>query len=176
MAKYFSNVNDLQELRKQYKNLLKKHHPDNGGNVADMQEINAEYDILFKALKNRHESKTADGSRTDTAGSDTKSTYNENMYDWENDKALREALEKIIAFSGIEILICGQWIWVSGNTYSYRKELKEIGFKFASQKKQWYYHTEIFRKKSRKTLSMDDIRSYYGSTSVQTMQRELLEA
>ena len=180
MAKYFSNVNDLQELRKQYKNLLKKHHPDNGGNVADMQEINAEYDILFKVLKDRHDSKTT-GSRTDqnnadTAGSDTKSTYNENMYDWENDKALREALEKIIAFSGIEILICGQWIWVSGNTYNYKKELKEIGFKWASQKKQWYWKSEAYQKKSRKTLSMDEIRNYYGSIKIRTEDLRVIEA
>ena len=176
MAKYFSNVNDLQELRKQYRDLLKKHHPDNGGNVSDMQEVNAEYDRLFKVLKDRHESKTTDGSRTDTTGSNTKSTYNSNMYDWENDKALRDALEKIINFDGIEIEIVGQWIWVSGNTYAYKKELKDIGFKWASTKKQWYFHTEEFKKKSHKSLSMDDIRSYYGSTRVQTTQRELLEA
>lgn len=51
------------------------------------------------------------------------------MYDWENDRALREVLEKIINIDGIEILICGQWIWVDGNTCVYKKELKEIGFK-----------------------------------------------
>lgn len=176
MAKYFSNVNDLQELRKQYRDLLKKHHPDNGGNVSDMQDVNAEYDRLFKVLKDRHESKTTNQNNADTAGSNTKSTYNSNMYDWENDKALRETLEKIINFDGIEIEIVGQWIWVSGNTYAYKKELKDIGFKWASTKKQWYFHTEEFKKKSHKSLSMDDIRSYYGSTRVQTMQRELLEA
>ena len=101
-----------------------------------MQDVNAEYDRLFKVLKDRHESKTTDGSRTDTTGSNTKSTYNSNMYDWENDKALRDALEKIINFDGIEIEIVGQCIWFSGNTYAYKKELKEIGFKWASQKKQ----------------------------------------
>ena len=42
MNKYFKEANTLEELRKQYKQLLKMHHPDNGGNVADMQEINAE--------------------------------------------------------------------------------------------------------------------------------------
>ena len=69
------------------------------------------------------------------------------MYDWENDKALHEALEKNITFEGIEILICGQWIWVSsGNAYNYKKELKEIGFKWASAKK-WYFHTDTFIKK-----------------------------
>lgn len=176
MGKYFSKVNNLQELRKQYRDLLKKFHPDNGGNVSEMQEVNAEYDKLFKAMKDRHENESADSNKSDNSSSNTKTHYNDNMYDWENDKALREALEKIIAFEGIEILICGQWIWVSGNTYQYKKELKEIGFKWASQKKQWYYHTDIFIKKSHKSLSMDEIRDYYGSTKVQTMQRELLEA
>ncbi len=136
-----------------------------------MQEINAEYDRLFKVLKDRHESKTANSNERNT-----KTDFNANMYDWENDKALREMLEKIINFNGIEIEIIGQWIWVSGNTYSYKKDLKEFGFKWASQKKQWFWHGEAFRKKSRKTLSMNDIRNYYGSTKVQTDKRILLEA
>jgi len=171
MGKYFKDVNTLEELRRQYRDLLKKHHPDNAnGSTAATQEINAEYDRLFKALKDRHESKSADNSNT------KQSDYSQNMYDWENDKALREVLEKIINFNGIDIEIAGQWIWISGNTYTYKKELKEFGFKWASQKKQWYWHSEIFRKKSHKTLSMEDIRNYYGSTKVNTNSRVLLEA
>ena len=170
MAKYFKDINTLKELRRQYRDLLKKFHPDNGGNVSDMQEINAEYDKLFKVLKDRQESKATDNQNT------KQSDYSQNMYDWENDKALREVLEKIINFNGIDIEIAGQWIWISGNTYAYKKELKEIGFKWTSQKKQWYWHSEIFRKKSHKTLSMEDIRNYYGSTKVNTNSRILLEA
>ena len=172
--KYFKDVRTLEELRRQYKELLKKYHPDNAnGSTEATQEINAEYDKLFKVLKDKHENnsnKTADSTNT------KRSDYNKNMYDWENDKALREVLQKIINFDGIEIEIVGTWIWVSGNTYSYKKELKELGFKWASQKKQWYFHTDVFKKKSHKTLSMDDIRSYYGSTKVNTMHMELLEA
>ena len=48
--KYFENINTLEELRKQYKELLKLHHPDNGGNLEIMQEINTEYDRLFKVF------------------------------------------------------------------------------------------------------------------------------
>ena len=98
------------------------------------------------------------------------------MYDWENDRSLREVLQKIINFDGIEIEIVGAWLWVSGNTYKYKKELKEIGFKWASQKKMWYWKSEAYQKKSHKSLSMDDIRNYYGSTKVQTDTRVLLEA
>ena len=144
-----------------------------GGSEDITKAINAEYDQLFKVLKDRHESKSASDSGNQNA---KQSDYNRNMYDWENDKALREVLQKIIRFDGIEIEIAGQWIWMSGNTYSYKKELKEIGFKWASAKKQWHFHAEIFRKKSHKQLSMDEIRNYYGSTKVQTESKELLEA
>lgn len=162
MNAYFKNVNTLEELRQQYKGLLKKYHPDNGGDVGIMQEVNAEYDKLFKILKDRHEK--------DTATEQTE--YNQNMYDWENDKALREVLEKIINFDGIEILICGQWIWVDGNTYNYKTEFKKIGFKWASQKKKWYFHTDTFRKKSHKTLSIEEIQDYYGSITVKATNRK----
>ena len=47
-----------------------------------------------------------------------------------------------------------------------------IEFKWTSQKKKWYFHTDTFRKKSRKTLSMEDIQNYYGSTTVKAINRE----
>ena len=166
---YFKNINTLEQLRKQYKELLKIHHPDNGGNVANMQEINAEYDRLFKVLKDRHESKSADGQDT-TAKTD----FNNMKYDFTEDARLREMLNKIIAFEGITIEICGSWIWAF-DSYIYHKELKELGFKYASKKKAWYWHSEAFRKKSPKTLSMEDIRNYYGSTEVEADGRKKLK-
>lgn len=83
-------------------------------------------------------------------------------------------LEKIIAFSGITIEVAGNWIWCF-NSYEFRKELKELGFKYASSKRAWYWHSEAFRKKGRKALSMDDIRNYYGSTEVKTEERKQLK-
>lgn len=167
---YFKNVDTLESLRKQYKELLKRFHPDNpNGSTAACQEINSEYDKLFKLLKDKHESKqtSADGA---------KENYTNMHYDFAEDKAIREMLQKIIHLSDIVIELCGSWIWISGNTYQHRKELKEIGFMYASKKKQWYWHSETFKKKSRTTLSMDDIRNYYGSTEVKTESRILLQA
>lgn len=57
--KFFDNVKTIEELKRQYKTLAFKHHPDRGGKVEDMQRINAEYDELYKRVKNIHE--TADG-------------------------------------------------------------------------------------------------------------------
>lgn len=164
MTKYFNNVETLEELRRQYRDLLKKYHPDNkDGSTQATQEINAEYDRLFKVLKNRHESKT-----TDNKENNAKTDFNNMKYDFSEDAKLREMLNKIIHFDGITIEIIGNWLWINGNTYQYRKELKDLGFKFAGQKKSWYWHSEAFRKRSHKKLSMEDIRNYYGSTEVET--------
>lgn len=167
---YFKNVDTLQELRKQYKDLLKQYHPDNpNGSTAATQAINAEYDSLFKALKNKY-GKTADSKAADNA-----TDFNSMKYDFAEDEKLREILNKVIRFTDITIEIIGNWLWISGNTYQYRKELKDLNFKFARQKKMWYWHSEAFRKRSHKTLSIEAIRVYYGSTKVETEQVKQLK-
>ena len=176
MTKYFDKVSTLEELRKQYKNLLKKYHPDNvNGSTKATQEINVEYDNLFKALKDRHDSCTK-GKGQATTGSNGKMNYDDMKYDFREDAKLREVLQRIIGFEGINMEIVGCWIWVDGNTYGYKDMFREIGFKWAREKKKWYFHTEVFRKRSHKILSMDDIRNYYGSTEVEREEkRELMQ-
>lgn len=169
--KYFKNISTLEELRKQYKDLLKKYHPDNAnGSTEATQDINNEYDKLFKLLKKEHDSKTKNSTYKE------KTSYSNMKWDITEDEKLREMLSKIIHFKGITIEIVGNWIWCF-DSYGYRKELKELGFEFSYNKKAWYYHTEAFRKKSNKKLSMNDIRNYYGSTEVQTEEvRRLKQA
>ena len=167
--KYFNNVNTLEELRKQYKELLKKYHPDNpNGSTKATQEINTEYDNLFKILKDRHEKKATDNTTE-------KTDFNNMKYDFSEDAKLREVLQKIVGFENINIEIVGCWIWGDGNTYEYKDSLKALGFKWAREKKKWYFHTEAFRKRSHKKLSMEDIRNYYGSTEVQTEETKKLK-
>ena len=58
--KYFKNVKSYEDLKKQFKALLKANHPDNGGDAEIMKEINVEYDALFPIWKNRHETQTGE--------------------------------------------------------------------------------------------------------------------
>ena len=171
MTTYFKNVSTLEDLRKQYKELLKKFHPDNAsGSTQATQEINAEYDRLFSALKDKHESRSAGSTENEN-----KTEFNKMKYDLKEDELLRTMLQKVIHLSDITIEIIGNWIWISGNTYQYRKEFKDLGFKFAGQKKSWYWHSEAFRKRSHKKLSMDDIRNYYGSTEIEPEETKRLK-
>jgi DnaJ-class molecular chaperone with C-terminal Zn finger domain len=155
MKKYFANIKTLDELRKQYKELLKELHPDNNnGNQEECQKLNVEYKELFEKLKKGYENQ------------ENSNEYEKMKYDYKEDNELINILNKIINFDNIDIEICGQWIWVSGQTYTYKKELDKLGFKFAGKKKCWYWHTDTFRKKSRKALSMEEIRNYYGNSNI----------
>ena len=107
MNKYFENIRTLEELRKQYKELLKLHHPDNGRNLEIMQEINAEYDRLFKILKDQH------GNNYSSDKASAGNNYSNMKYDFAEDGKLREMLNKIIHFNGIDIELVGAWIWIS---------------------------------------------------------------
>ena len=57
--KFFKDVKSIEDLKAQYKKLAFANHPDRGGKTEDMQQINNEYDELFKRVKNVHA--TADG-------------------------------------------------------------------------------------------------------------------
>lgn len=80
MAKYFKNVKSYEDLKGQFKALLKANHPDNGGDVSKMQEINAEYDALFAIWKNRHETQTGEKVK-ETADSTRRQFYT--SFGWE---------------------------------------------------------------------------------------------
>ena len=50
--KYFKNVSTVEELKKVYKKLARENHPDMGGDIAIMQAINNEFDMLVATLPN----------------------------------------------------------------------------------------------------------------------------
>ena len=161
--KWFTNPATLEELKKQYKKLVFAHHPDRGGRTEDMQEINAEYDRLFDKLKNVR--KAANGE-----------TYTTKEETTETPEQFREIIEKLIHLDGIEIEICGSWLWITGNTYNNREALKELHFKFSRNKNAWYYHEPGYQKHSKKTFSLDEIRDLWGSERVNPMQQDKLTA
>jgi hypothetical protein len=75
----------------------------------------------------------------------------------------REFIYRIIHLEGIQIELCGTWIWISGNTKEHRKYLKEVGCFWADKKQMWYWRSEEYRSFSRKSHNIKDIRNKYGS-------------
>lgn len=155
--KYFENVTTFEELKRQYKTLAFKHHPDReGGSVEAMQRINAEYDELKKHVGNVHE--TADGrTYTRAEGGDVPDNF-------------RAIINAIITFD-CTIELCGSWLWVF-NAYAYRKQLKELGFFWCSAKKAWAWTDKPTDNKYR--LSLEEIRRLHGSEVIKEENKKNL--
>ena len=50
---YFQDILSLADLKKDYRRLAMLHHPDRGGDIAIMQQVNAEFEKLFEIWKDR---------------------------------------------------------------------------------------------------------------------------
>ena len=47
-TQYFQGCSSLDEVKRKYKELALKHHPDRGGDTRIMQAVNNEYDAIKK--------------------------------------------------------------------------------------------------------------------------------
>ena len=138
---YFLNINSLEDLKKRYKEVAFIHHPDKGGDTAIMQEINNEYQHFCEhpTFEFKHS-----GDKEDLL-------------------VYPDVLMKIINFKGIVIELIGAWLWISGNTIPYKKELKEAGFWFAPKKAMWYFRPDGLKSHKHDPLDINAIRNKYGS-------------
>lgn len=141
----FRDVVGINEAKKVYKTLAKKLHPDVGRSDEEFKILNAVYNDFI-----------------------------EHKIHFSNDSKIDIELEKIISqilhYEDITIELVGSWIWVSGNTKEIKDKLKELGFKWASKKKMWYYGE--MKSKNPSSKSMDEIKGKYGSRTFKDKERD----
>ena len=148
--KHFKACNTLTELKLKYKELCKLHHPDKGGDLATMQSINAEYDFIL-------------ASKNFTFDNDKQS----DGFSFEDEQAYKDIIQDMVKFEGLNIELCGSWLWFTGLTYPIKTVLKELGCKFSKNKCAWYWYPgERSNYKTNKTFSFDYIRNTYGSIQI----------
>ncbi len=138
---YLAHCKTIEELKKEYRTLVKLHHPDNNGNESIMKAINNEYDSMFTVLQHIHNAKEENADNQNT----------------EQPEAFRHIINTLMSYSNITIEICGSWLWVSGDTYQCKDTLKELGFKWASKKQMWYLGD--LQRKTNKSTPMEAIRT-----------------
>ena len=151
MINYFKDCKSIEEVKETYRRLALKHHPDAGGDNDTMRIINLQYDEM--------KDKKFEGINFKT-GEKYETTFN--PFD-----GFRDIIDKLIRVKGIEIEVCGTWIWVSGDTKPHKDTLSNIGLKYSANKTAWYWHGGKYRRRSKKNYSLDEIREMYGSEKVE---------
>ena len=151
--KYFNpQPRTLDELKSMYRKLAMQYHPDIGGDVEIMKQINNEHDRLFEMLK-ADQNRRADA---DTTGRTQHTT--------ETAEEFRDIIIALLRIPGLHVELCGRWLWISGDTLKHKDELKALGCRWSQNKKMWsWHHREDGAKWHKTNWSMTHIRSKYGS-------------
>ena len=130
----------LDAIKTAYRRASSKFHPDKGGSTQMMQAINEAYEVLCAADHIEQP---------------------ESFTDYADE--LSEAINSIINLPGLDVELCGSWLWISGDTKTHKDILKANGFKFAPKKAMWSFHPTGFKSYGRGKASIDEIRGKYGS-------------
>lgn len=148
------------EVKKLYKELAMKHHPDLGGDTATMQEINRQYEEILKSL---------DGE-TSTDSEGKSHTY---KYNHETESELMNVINELLGLrmDNVEIYLIGLWVWIDGETKPYKDYLKEMNCKWHGKRKCWYYANTPSRYRKSSTKGIDDIALTYGATKMSNRNR-----
>lgn len=165
MTRFFKNIETLEQLKAEYRRLTKLYHPDLGGDLETMKQVNAEHDKLFEILKARHNAK----ADADTTGHTRRTT--------ETPEEFRTIVETLLKMSGLDVELCGSWLWIGGDTKPHKEELKAAGCRWSRNKGMWYWHhQEEGVKWHRGKSSMNEIREKYGSQHIVRGNGNLVKA
>lgn len=137
-------------LKQAYLKACFKYHPDrNPGGLEMMKAVNLAYAFL-KGLPDIDETVATEGTGVD---------YGDLM---------NTAINAVIDLEGVLIEICGNWIWLSGNTRDHKDAIKAAGYFWASKKHSWYFRPAEWKSKGRGKFTMDEIRDAHGSSTVRS--------
>ena len=144
---YLDNCKTLDDVKQAYKQWAHKLHPDvPGGSEKAMKALNNEYDTTIERL-NRTGAAAADNTATEMA-------------------EYKVVITALINLAGLQIELCGRWLWISGDTRRHKEVLKAAGCKWAAKKLMWYWYPAGAGTYSRHNTPIEKIRHKYGSTIV----------
>ena len=157
---YFANANTVNEVKALFRNLAKTMHPDKGGTTEGMQELNAQYQAALKACDGQ-----SDGTRS----------YS---YDEEGETLIAEMIAQFFSVlddKGVELLLVGTWLWISGDTKPHKDTIKALGFRWSPRRKMWFFTPTPSGHRYYRG-SFDDVKAKYGAERIAHKGKKFLKA
>ena len=154
---FFINCKNSGEVRDRYDELSRVFNPTNSKEPNEMiNTINAEYDMLMIVFREAMLAEAVKEKEKEKEKVKEKLTVSEKI------KELQEKVDP----SGLHLEICGTWLWVTGKTYQVKDTLKDLGFRYSSNKLSWYYRQEDDRSPNQEPIPLEMIREKYGTSVV----------
>tara|TARA_Y100001001_G_C7859747_1_gene257234 strand:- start:158 stop:670 length:513 start_codon:yes stop_codon:yes gene_type:complete len=138
------------DIKKAYKRKAQANHPDKNPAGAEIMKL---INVAYESVKNLEE--------------EIEVFKNESM---ENYPAELVAAINAINHLGLNIEVCGLWVWVSGDTKPHKETLKANGFYWSKNKSMWYFRPQKAKSykrfsKNKNEWAMDEIRNTFGASS-----------
>lgn len=152
----FKGIRDPQVLKHLYHEQAFRFHPDRGGDLETMKQINMAYHSALK-WADGYVSKDKEGHAH---------TY---KYDREAEQEVIDKIGEVLhsRLTGITLELIGSWIWIGGDTKPYKDTLGKngLGFMWHSARSLWYWKPvgQKWHKKTGRYKEMDSLRASYGS-------------
>jgi hypothetical protein len=153
---FFFSINTVEEVKKHYRDLARKNHPDLGGSLEVMQEINAQYHKKLLSLNNI----SSDGH-----------VY---KYNQKPEQSIMDKLHEFLKIPNLDISLIGVWIWITGDTKPVKEELKLLGSSWHSKRKMWYWKPIWSKIRSSNPGSLSELAIKYGYQKFQSDERKQL--
>lgn len=165
MYQFFTRqYNSMDDLRTHYRELAVQLHP-------DKNQGKAEFTAIFQAMLNEYHQILVDF----IPGMNKKQQANKRPdFDFDSESEIARVLNELIRLEGLIIELCGSWLWVTGNTYKHKAIIRQLGLRWQNTKQSWYYAGYEFKPHRAKIMSMDHIRSRYGSMMFESEQSQKL--
>jgi len=143
---YFSKEMTKEEAKKIFRKWCIELHPDKAsGNAVEFIKMQSQYESL---LRGTFAYTTKDAKEESNA-----------LKDFIN------ANEFVKGMDGVTVELTGTWVWLSGNTFSFKDIIKENGFKWSKSKKKWYKAPEGTVQKKKRGTNFKTIQKKYGYQS-----------
>lgn len=130
---FFKGCTTIEEVKKLFRGLARKHHPDLGGDTETMQKLNASYHQMLESLDGQESFDDKGKAHNYKYRHETEQVIMDKIY------AVLSVLAKAEIEETVEVVLIGLWVWVRGNTRACKDGLKELGFKWHSKRVCWYW-------------------------------------
>jgi hypothetical protein len=142
----------LESLKSAYRAAALRYHPDRfGGDLDMMKLVNAAYELLKNTFP-QWKVYCGSGRKAEPIG---KARL---------DELILEMYAKIKDLPGLEVELCGCWLWVSGSIKTHADDLKKAGYQYSTGKNKYYWGA--VPPKGGRPFSMSKIRSTFGSETL----------